>query len=721
MIAKKIPNPKKSANKSARAGSLANYIVEPEHENGLEKCIHHEADNFLTDTHAAQVAEMVALSCESTRSKDPIDHWVLSWRSDERPTVQQAREAVNIFIKQCGLEGHQAIWGLHDDTKNLHVHIAVNRVHPDTLKVVKINKGFDKEAAQQAVALIEHAQGWVPEKGARYQIIAGKAVRREEKDNKSLEPSTKARAMELQTGEKSAQRIGIEEVAPIIAAARTWRELHDNLKAAGARYERKGSGAIIHVGDVPVKASDVDRKASFSALQKRLGAYQPEKEINSNEYHHHTPQPHPSTLGKDTGNSLRNLSACRLAVSKEGKTRSAGVLHIDARDHRRATDGLRRDAGRHAGDHDRAANGPHLSRPVKPNQTGWNAYQIIKEERRAAKDADTTALRTRQDAKRKELFDKQKAERQELFLPSWAGRGALRNVMQSVMATQHAAEKRGMQEQHKAERTALSAQHAPLVQYKQWQELPHIVGQKAPLPTTDLASDQPKLSQLLRNLSHSTDKRRHVTYTSAGVEVFRDEGKLLAVLDQSSRSIAITLAVAQQKFGQTLTLTGSDAFKRNAVAAAVEHGMSVQFSDPALEALRGKMVEDRRQAERAAQEQARAHALAQEQAKAAQAAAHDRLQVTPAAEPLSARAWLANLAPEKRKPVGDATPENGEVAYTVLYVGPDGVVLNKGRSVTVYPVPAGLDLHEGDKVVVGRNAELGLPKVVAQEKNNLGR
>mgnify|MGYP003596969694 FL=1 len=79
MIAKKIPN-SKSGSKARRVAGVANYIVDPERENGLEKCVHHEAENFFTDTHEGHIAEMTALAQEAVRSKDPIDHWVLCWR-----------------------------------------------------------------------------------------------------------------------------------------------------------------------------------------------------------------------------------------------------------------------------------------------------------------------------------------------------------------------------------------------------------------------------------------------------------------------------------------------------------------------------------------------------------------------------------------------------------------------------------------------------------------
>lgn len=609
MIAKKVANPKKSATKAERAGGLANYITAPERENGLEKCIHFEAINFMTKTFAGQKAEMIALSQEAVKSKDPIDHWVLSWRQDERPTPAQAREVVEMFVDHCGLKGHQYIWGLHDDTKNMHVHIQVNRVHPDTLKVTKINKGFDREASQQAIALIEYVQGWTQEKGARYDIENGKPVKREQVAAKQLEPSNKAKAMELQTGEKSAQRTGIEAAAPIIASAKSWKELHEQMAAAGMHYERKGSGAIVHVGAVPVKASDVSRAASLSAMQKRFGPYQPSHEIKKNEYHDtsrnftaaNAKEPYPVAAGKNTGHGLRYLSKCTLAHSektRQGERKRSGILQLDARPDRRVASGLRWDTGR-----DR--NAALTPQPIKPKQPGWNEYTLIRDEQKAAKVLDTTELQKRHGAERAALAVKLKAERIEIFSGSWKGKGDARNALQSVLATQQATLKLELSERQKEERKALQARYKSLPMYRQWKEQPLIVSQvvRSPLDQRIERDRQPSaLVQMLKSLSHTIDKRGHVTYQSAGRDVFRDEGRIIQVLDLKSDSgIAAALATAQQKFGPVLTLTGSPEFQQNAVAVAIQHGLTCRFADPVLEAMRGKMVEEQREAARAAQ------------------------------------------------------------------------------------------------------------------------
>lgn len=508
MIAKKVPNPKKSASKTARAAGLADYIREPERENGLEKCIHSEAENFLTLDPQAQIAEMVALSQESLRSKDPIDHWVLSWRSDEHPTLQQAKKAVEIFIEHCGLHGHQYIWGLHDDTQNKHVHIAVNRVNPETLKVTEINKGFDREAAQQAIALIEHEQNWLPEKGSRYVIENGKPTKRDQDPDKPRKPSSHAVDMELQTGEKSAQRIGIEAAAPIIKKASSWAEVHAKLAEQGIRYERKGSGALVYIGDVPIKASDVDRAASLTALQKRLGEYEP--------------------AGQD------------IAI----------VKRIEPQ-------------------------------PMQANQPGWKEYIAIRDEQKANKPKALLAMQKRQTAERNQLYAKLKAERTAALQGDWKGKGAQRNTIVSILATTQALEKLALQQQHKAERKQYQEQYQAIPQYKEWRELPAIIGASAQVPRSALES---------LTLSYTTNTKGHVTYRSNGAEFFRDEGRRIAILNtKSDQAMSTALAVAQQKFGKTLTLTGSSAFLKRAVAVAVQNNMQINFSDPRLEELRKQL------------------------------------------------------------------------------------------------------------------------------------
>ena len=214
-------------------------------------------------------------------------------------------------------------------------------------------------------------------------------------------------------------------------------------------------------------------------------------------------------------------------------------------------------------------------------------------------------------AERTALAAKQKAERDELFKGNWKGKGEAKNVLKSVIATQQAAEKLELRERHTAERKALQAQYKPLPQYKDWKEQPQIVGMKVrPLIDQHIERDkQVTVAQTLRALSHTVDARKHITYQLDRKNVFRDEGKTIAILDpKSERGIAAALAVAQQKYGQTLELTGSDAFRRKAVAVAVENNLTCKFTDPALDKLREQLQQEKYRAERERMERDRAAA-----------------------------------------------------------------------------------------------------------------
>ena len=278
MIGKKI-GARKTGTKAANVRRLTDYIRDPSRQG--EKVLYSGSRGFLTDEYRSQQAEMTALAEEARRSPNPVTHYVLSWREGEQPTHEQVERAVDIFLDELGLTDHQCIFGVHQDTENIHCHIAVNRVHRESGKVVKPNKGFDLEAVHRAIARIEHEQGWQREARGRYRVREDGSLAKEAGEPTMPRISTRARDFERRTGTQSAERWAQNDAAAVIAGAKTWDDLHQGLARLGMRYERKGSGALIYVprpaetGEQPVKASKVSRAASLKALEKRLGAYQP--------------------------------------------------------------------------------------------------------------------------------------------------------------------------------------------------------------------------------------------------------------------------------------------------------------------------------------------------------------------------------------------------------------------------------------------------------------
>src|SRR3984957_5239293 len=94
--------------------------------------------NLLNIDHDSQVQEMIDLAEIAKRSPQPVQHWILSWRENEQPTTAQDDEAVRMFLGEMGFAEHQAIYALHRNTNIWHVHVAVNRVNPETEKLVTV-------------------------------------------------------------------------------------------------------------------------------------------------------------------------------------------------------------------------------------------------------------------------------------------------------------------------------------------------------------------------------------------------------------------------------------------------------------------------------------------------------------------------------------------------------------------------------------------------------
>lgn len=273
MIVKKIKNTKAEKPKAWQIGDLVDYIRSPHNRNPQEKIEYAGGRGFLSATHTGQKMEMIALARESAHSNMPVQHWMFSWQESEQPGREQVEELVDMFLEKMGLAGHQTVYGVHYDTDNYHLHIAVNRMNPETGKVMLPFNGLDIQEAHKLVAYIEYRQGWASEENPRYVVLEdGELARR--RTTREIKPKQIALDFEHATGEKSAQRIAQERGHDIIKNAQSWAELHEKLAGVGLRFEKKGSGAVIFVGDIAVKASSVDRAFSMGRLCKKWGDFE---------------------------------------------------------------------------------------------------------------------------------------------------------------------------------------------------------------------------------------------------------------------------------------------------------------------------------------------------------------------------------------------------------------------------------------------------------------
>jgi len=90
------------------------------------------SDNIAgLDTVAIQMEGIAFLN---PRCKDALCHYELAWPPGERPTRQQWTDCALHTLRELGYQDHQYMVVAHDDKKHFHIHIMVNKVHPETFK-----------------------------------------------------------------------------------------------------------------------------------------------------------------------------------------------------------------------------------------------------------------------------------------------------------------------------------------------------------------------------------------------------------------------------------------------------------------------------------------------------------------------------------------------------------------------------------------------------------
>jgi hypothetical protein len=73
-----------------------------------------------------------------------------------------------------------------------------------------------------------------------------------------------------------------------------------------------------------------------------------------------------------------------------------------------------------------------------------------------------------------------------------------------------------------------------------------------------------------------------VSYTLNGKLSVIDRGRRVTVLNQNEAAIVFGLEMAVQKYGSRIACTGGDDWKRQVVKVAVQNGIFVEFTDPAM-------------------------------------------------------------------------------------------------------------------------------------------
>ncbi|MGB5696198.1 MAG: TraI/MobA(P) family conjugative relaxase [Polyangiales bacterium] len=248
----------------SRLAKLVPYMLRGK---GEERCTWYMAGNLegLDRREDAELAVdvMELLQKGNVRAKgNKTYHLVISFHPDDRRlNPVELEDVVRRAVRAAGLGEHQYIAVRHSEQEHEHIHVAVNKIHPETLK---IHHPYQAIRAFQALAsALEKELGL-----RRVDRTMGRSQ------------SHQARGFEAHRGIESFARWARRTIGETKALDRigSWEALHEELTVFGVRLVPRGNGlAIVDATrtNLECKASTLGRGWSKQRLCERYGDFVP--------------------------------------------------------------------------------------------------------------------------------------------------------------------------------------------------------------------------------------------------------------------------------------------------------------------------------------------------------------------------------------------------------------------------------------------------------------
>ncbi|MCG7988211.1 MAG: relaxase/mobilization nuclease domain-containing protein [Candidatus Thiodiazotropha weberae] len=253
MITKHVPM--RSLGKSDFAG-LVDYITDEqrkEHRLGEVRLTNCEACS-LRDA----ISEVLATQFANTRAKsDKTYHLIISFRAGEQINASTLAAIEDHICKGLGFGEHQRISAVHHDTDNLHIHIAINKIHPIRNTIHEPYYPHHKLAE-----LSQH-------------IERDYGLQQDNHTPRRRGAESRASDMEHHAGVESLIGWIKRECLDDIKEAQSWEELHQVMRDNGLELRTRGNGLIVAANDgTMIKASTLGRNFSKPKLEARFGPYE---------------------------------------------------------------------------------------------------------------------------------------------------------------------------------------------------------------------------------------------------------------------------------------------------------------------------------------------------------------------------------------------------------------------------------------------------------------
>ena len=237
-------------------GGLTRYLLTGQKDNPHPDRVLWTSTRELALEEPREAAWLMRVTAAQGSTEKPVQHLSISLAPGEHLTREQWEQVVDTTLRDLGLEGHQALIVAHQDTAHEHIHLMVNRVHPETYRAW--DRWQDRPRLMASLRPQEIALGLQPTPHRK---------------NPDHVPDGLVQQFE-RTGEPPLLDFARAVARPVFKEARSWEELHERLAEQGLYLERKGQGLVVSDDHRYIKASSVDRAASLRALEAQLGPYQ---------------------------------------------------------------------------------------------------------------------------------------------------------------------------------------------------------------------------------------------------------------------------------------------------------------------------------------------------------------------------------------------------------------------------------------------------------------
>jgi hypothetical protein len=261
VIAKEIAAPRTGGS----FGRLVSYLTSSEGK--AERVGTVRLSNCVSVDTESAVLEVQNTQARNQRARHTTYHLMLAFPAGEEPSADVLEQLERRACEALGFTEHHRVSVVHHDTDHLHVHVAINRVHPRTAKAH--SPSFSKLALDRLCVELETEYALQP-------------VRHRERDRQANVGATVARtepgrATELERVSGLESLVGFvrRECGRDLQMARSWAEIHDVAGAHGLRAQLHGNGLVFVTPDgIAVKASSVSRELSKAAVERRIGPFE---------------------------------------------------------------------------------------------------------------------------------------------------------------------------------------------------------------------------------------------------------------------------------------------------------------------------------------------------------------------------------------------------------------------------------------------------------------